>query len=100
MVKLMHWLVPLRHAVAIVCCPAARGPTLRDLVAMPPSLVVAAELRRAETLALVCHVTIWPATGLPLLSTMAWVVQLTIAPAARDSEGVTAARTGGVPPLK
>ena len=41
----------------------------------------------------------WPLMGMPLLSTRAWAVQLTVAPAATESCGVSAVRTGGVPPM-
>src|SRR5215472_8520319 len=47
-----------------------------------------------------CHVTDCPDRGTPLLRVNAWVVHVTLAPAASDSDGVRLDRTGGVPPLK
>ena len=38
----MHWLVPLRQALAVTVWPSVSGPTVRDLAAMPLELVVTA----------------------------------------------------------
>src|SRR6266581_347782 len=85
--NLMHWVVPLRHAVEADCWPAASGPTVRVSAAIPPEVVIAAVLPSDVIPLPVCHATAWPAIGTPLLSTKAWVVQETVAPAARDNVG-------------
>ena len=97
--KAMHWLVPLRQAVAETCWPSASGPTVRILVAMPSAPVMAAVLSSAEMpLDGICQATAWPIKGRPLFNTSACTVQLNVAPAASESWGVREARTGGVPP--
>src|ERR1019366_7716164 len=87
-------------AVEVDCCPAANGPTLSALLAIPLPLVMAAVLASAVTPPPGSHATVCPPMGVPLLSTRACVVQFTMAPAATDKVGVSAVSTGGVPPLK
>ena len=56
--KLTHWLVPLRQATEVVCWPPARGPTMRDLVAIPLELVVAVGEPVGLMLLPVCQATV------------------------------------------
>src|SRR5580704_12872220 len=95
-----HWLVPLRQAVEVACCPSLSGPTVRVPVAIPFALVATAVLPAVVIPAAVCQVTDWPAAGAPLLSTRTCVVHEMVAPAARERVGARAVRTGGAPPLK
>src|SRR5580698_2971508 len=98
--KLTHWVVPFRQAFAVDCWPSASGPTARDLEAMPLESVVADAPPCGEMLPLDCQVTVCPGAGAPPVSAIACAVQLTVAPAATDRDGVRAERLGAVPPLK
>jgi hypothetical protein len=79
--------------------PSARRPAVRVLVAMPAELVMA-EAEPGETMPPdeVCQVMDWLAEGWPFERASAWTVQVKVAPAARESWGVSEERTGGVPP--
>src|ERR1035437_5535800 len=67
---------------------------------MPLDLVTAAVVARAVMPPPVCQATACPLTGTPWFSTSAWVVHEIVDPAASERAGVSAASTGGVPPLK
>ena len=95
-----HWLVPLRQADEEVCWPLLSGPTVSDLAAIPFESVVAIDAPLVRMAEVVCQVTVWEGAGAPFTSASAWAVQSTVAPAATESMGVSAARVGGVPPMK
>ena len=81
--------------------PAARGPTVSVRVAIPLELVIAAaEPRETMPVAEAAQETDWLAAGTPFERTRAWTVQVKVAPAARESCGVSEERTGGNPPAK
>ena len=80
--------------VEVACWPSASGPTVSASVAMPLALVMAAAAARDVMPPADCQATDWPAAGAPLLSARAWAVQVTVAPAATESAGVSAVRTG------
>src|SRR6185503_9870179 len=82
-------------------CPSARGPANSILVAIPLEFVCA----DADPETVIpgpdgCQVTVCPLAGIPLESTNACTVQVSVAPAARESRGVSERRVGGVPPAK
>src|ERR1035438_3124498 len=94
----MHWLVPFRQAVAVAVGPSVRGPAVSALAATPLLLVVTEPLWKVMPLPLVCHATVWPLEATPLFSARACAVQVTVAPAASESIGVSEVSVGGVPP--
>ncbi len=83
----------------VAVCPSASGPTVREWAAMPAELVTAVAEPRETMPEVVCQVTDWLAAGLEFESARAWTVQVKVAPAARESWGVSEERVGGVPPV-
>ena len=96
--KLTQWLVPLRQATEVACCPPPRGPTIRDLVANPPEFVVDCGLPDGVMPPLVCHGDGLAGSRCTVLGQGCGAVDGH--PAATEIFGVIAARRGGVPPLK
>src|ERR1035438_882911 len=94
----MHWLVPFRQAVAVAVGPSVRGPAVSALAATPLLLVVTEPLWKVMPLPLVCHATVWPLEATPLFSARACAVQVTVAPAASESIGVSEVSVGGGSP--
>jgi len=88
------------QAEEVICWPLSSGPTERDLTAMPLAFVMATGLPFGWTMLEDCQATDCPGAGEPLVRARAWAVQSSVAPAARESIGVSAARVGGVPPVK
>src|SRR5579862_755195 len=98
-VKLAQFVVPFTQATEVDCWPSESGPIVRSCVAMPFALAIAAG-PCTEMLDAARHTTDWPLIGVPLLRTRACTGQVMVAPAARETNGVSALRTGAEPPVK